>query len=122
MPFQLSIPSALKKRNGSEWIMPKALLLVLALASTNAAPPQYVGVSKVGTAPVELNASIEELSSRALFGDALAAAKLSDYFRYEKNNDARWKYWALVAAENGYPASQFDGYGILGSSDDLMSH
>ena len=88
------------------------------LIATNT--PQQVGVSKVGTAPVELNASIQELSSKAVLGDAKAASKLSDYYRFDKNMDPKWKQWALVAAENGEASAQFDEYNILAESDDPL--
>jgi TPR repeat protein len=84
------------------------------------APPFHGGVSQAGTAPVEMKASVDKLSSQAVMGDALAASKLSDYYRYEKNMDEKWKYWALIAAENGDAGSQFDEYNILAESDDPL--
>jgi len=99
----------------SVWVVSIAFLIA------GAVPPQHGGVSSVGTAPVELKSSVEKLSIDASMGDALAAAKLSDYFRYEKNQDPRWKYWALIAAENGDAGSAFDEYNILRFSDDPLS-
>jgi hypothetical protein len=96
-------------------------LFVFAFQAAAAAPIPHGGVPKVGAAPVELTSSVEQLSVDASMGDAVAASLLSDYFRYEKNYDARWKYWALIAAENGYPASQFDEYNILRVSNDPTS-
>jgi hypothetical protein len=81
---------------------------------------QQASISRPSPNPVEMKASVDELSIAAAQGDAAAAAKLSDYFRYEKNMDPQWKYWALIAAENGDPASQFDEYNILSDSDDLI--
>lgn len=78
---------------------------------------QQSGRPAATTTPVELNASIEKLSIAATLGDPQAASKLSDYFRFEKNQDEKWKYWALIAAENGDPGSQFDEYNILSESD-----
>ncbi len=51
-------------------------------------------------------------------GDAIAAAKLIDYYRYEKNLDPKWKHCVLIAAKNGDARSQFDEYNILAESDD----
>ncbi|MBE1162351.1 hypothetical protein [Dyella acidiphila] len=77
-------------------------------------------VPGTSAAPVEMRSSVDDLSKAAALGDALAAAKLSDYFRYERNMDPKWKYWALVAAENGDVASQFDEYNILSDSSDPL--
>lgn len=82
------------------------------------AKAQQAHPSRVGTAPVELPASLEKLSATAVMGDKDAAAKLSDYYRYEKNQDPQWKYWALIAAENGDAGSQFDEYNILSTGSD----
>ncbi|WP_139350475.1 hypothetical protein [Rhodanobacter sp. B04] len=96
-------------------------IFALAFQVAGVAPIPHGGVSKVGAAPVELTSSVEQLSVDASMGNAVAASLLSDYFRYEKNYDAKWKYWVLIAAENGYLASQFDEYNILRVSDDPIS-
>lgn len=79
------------------------------------APKPYNG------APM-LDASEAKLSADALAGDAVAAAKLENYYRYNKPmKDSTWKYWALIAAENGFVRSQFDEYAILIVGDDPLS-
>jgi hypothetical protein len=72
------------------------------------------------TAPVELNAPLRKLEIKAVMGDPDAASKLSDYYRYEKTLNSKWKYWARIAAENGDPGSQFDEYNILRMSTDPL--
>ena len=94
------------------WITASIMLI-----SSTTSPP-HGGVSKIGNAPVEMHASIEDLSKAASMGDALAASKLVDYFLYEKHDEEKWKYWALIAAENGDASSQFLEYSILSGSKD----
>jgi hypothetical protein len=101
--------------------MQVGLIPLIAFLFAANTPPTNDGVSKVGTAPVELNASVDKLSSDAVMGDAVAASKLSDYYRYEKNMDPKWKYWAMIAAENGDAGSQFDEYNILAESNDPLN-
>lgn len=98
--------------------MTVATLVFLSACATSFPHSEMVRPS---TAPVELNASVEKLQIDAVMGDAVAAAKLSDYFLYEKNIDPKWKYWTLIAAENGYARSQFEEYEILWESDNQLS-
>jgi hypothetical protein len=97
-----------------------AWALVVAFQSEVSMPLPHGGVSKAGTAPVEMHKSVAQYSIDAMTGDPEAASKLSDYYLYEKNMDPKWKYWALVAAENGDAQSQFSEYNILAESGNLL--
>lgn len=99
------------------WIIVAALPLFSACAT----PSTQSRVTRPTTLPVELHSSIEKLSIDAAMGDPVAAAKLSEYFLYEKNMDPKWKYWTLIAAENGFAQSQFEEYEILAESDNPIS-
>src|SRR5215469_14260100 len=95
-----------------------ALAIVVAFQSATSAALPHGGVSKVGNAPVEMHKSVAQYSIDAMMGDGKAASKLSDYYRFDRNMDPKWKYWALIGAENGDARSQFDEYNILAESDD----
>lgn len=95
-------------------------ILVVLLSSCTTAKSQ-VKYPVLTTAPVELSASIDKLSIQAMMGDGAAAAQLADYYMYEKNENPKWKYWALIGAEDGYPRMQFLTYNALRMSADPLS-
>jgi len=97
------------------------LIFIVLLAACAVTTSQAKGPNQVATTPrVELTASIEELSIDAMGGDGKAAAQLTDYYMYEKNEDPKWKEWALIGAENGYAPMQLLEYSTLAESTDPL--
>lgn len=56
----------------------------------------------------------------AVGGSAEAAAKLMNYYRFEKKDEKKSNSWAIIGAENGAAESQFRMYQLLRISSDLL--